>query len=615
MKEAMMHLTNIDEERDRRSALLLRTLPLSLIPTILCIAIALFIRMQLTPIDSEAIANPARLEINLLSVLAVVIILACSQVMLVRLGRPTVSATIFIGAWTLVTTILTIENGISSFWPAMMLLPICAAGILLDGLASTFLALLASFLVVCFAGMELHGAPLHSMIYPPMPDRMRPIFAASFWVAIFWVIAGLTGMLARGFRHALAQSREKTEELRRLSSELEERVAAQTAELARRAERAEVLYEVSRALATTLDLAKTLDLIARRAAKLLRFDMALILMVDEEELQLSIIGSYNAPTQLGTIIDIKRSDMIAVCHSQPFVIPIKETAALILPMHSPDGSQGYLALIAADGSAERSRDDLALAEGLADQAVIAITNAQLITQLRENATLEERTRLAREIHDTIAQELTGIVVQLSAAKGIYESEPAKAGPHLELARKMAREALAEARRSVWNLRTPTLERATLAEALATLASHSSGEATRITFEQRGQPWSIPYSAESALLRVAQESLANVAKHAQASAAQITLDYRDDGLSLCISDDGVGIDAARHRARPTPSISGGFGIIGMRERLEALGGRLDVTSQQGTQVCAWLPRQARPSLIEPMLQPAAPVLQVAFSDHV
>ena len=119
----------------------------------------------------------------------------------------------------------------------------------------------------------------------------------------------------------------------------------------------------------------------------------------------------------------------------------------------------------ASGRADCEGDDLILGQGLADQAAVAIANAQLLQEAREAATLEERTRLARDIHDTLAQGLTGIVVQLGATQRALAMAPEEALEHLQLALRMARETLAEARRSVWNLRAAALERGDLADAL------------------------------------------------------------------------------------------------------------------------------------------------------
>jgi len=210
---------------------------------------------------------------------------------------------------------------------------------------------------------------------------------------------------------------------------------------------------------------------------------------------------------------------------------------------------------------------------------------------RFTAVLEERGRLAREIHDTLAQGLTGIVVQLGAAQRALAASSDDTTQHIDLAQQMARESLAEARRSVWNLRAPALERGDLSDALRGLVSRSSRPETEASFEQRGEPWPLPPGVESALLRVCQEALANVAKHAGATHATVALEYTPDAVHLSINDDGAGFaDLALPQGVATPGPWGGFGLLGMRERLAALGGSLELSNNGGAHVVAVVPRE-------------------------
>jgi signal transduction histidine kinase len=224
------------------------------------------------------------------------------------------------------------------------------------------------------------------------------------------------------------------------------------------------------------------------------------------------------------------------------------------------------------------------------EARVETQTAQLLDQEREAATLEERARLAREIHDTLAQGLTGIVVQLGAAQRALAAESAAADQHIDLAQQMARESLAEARRSVWNLRAPALERGDLGDALRGLSSRPIRPETTASFEQRGDPWPLPPPIESALLRVGQEALVNVAKHAGATQVRLTLEYTPDVVRLSISDDGVGFEELPAGVA-APGPWGGFGLLGMRERITALGGTLDLSSDGGAQVVAVVPRES------------------------
>ena len=266
---------------------------------------------------------------------------------------------------------------------------------------------------------------------------------------------------------------------------------------------------------------------------------------------------------------------------------------------------GVLILTNASGQADCQPDDLILGQGLADQAAVAIANAQLLTQAREAAMLEERTRLARDIHDTLAQGLTGIVVQLGAALRALMVAPDETREHLVLAQRMARESLAEARRSVWNLRAPALDRGDLADALRSVAVRPLGSDVVVTFEQVGEPWPLTTAIESTLLRVAQEALANVARHSLATEAWMALIYMTDSVQLSVRDNGVGFDPeAGPEKGITPGPWGGFGLLGMEERVSALGGTLTLSSQDGTLLLATIPRPAS----------SAPAGQIVISER-
>ena len=210
-------------------------------------------------------------------------------------------------------------------------------------------------------------------------------------------------------------------------------------------------------------------------------------------------------------------------------------------------------------------------------------HAQLLTQAREAGILDERQRMAGEIHDTLAQGLIGIVTQLEAAEQARHS-PDEWQRHFELARTLARESLTEARRSVRALRPEQLDAVPLPEAVAGLAhswSQRSGVAVHV--ETTGECRPLPSDVEAALFRVAQEALTNVAKHAHASKAWITLSYLDDVLLVDISDDGVGFD-------PADQPPDGYGLDGMHRRLRGVGGTLAVESApgEGTAINASVP---------------------------
>src|SRR5262245_4441763 len=221
-------------------------------------------------------------------------------------------------------------------------------------------------------------------------------------------------------------------------------------------------------------------------------------------------------------------------------------------------------------------------------------HAQLLTQAREAGVLDERQRMAREIHDTIAQGLTGIITQLEAADHAKD-RPEEHERHLENAKRLARESLSEARRSVEASLPAALETGTLADALGVVArewSELSGIPVDVTVT--GEVVGLHPEIEVALLRIAQEALANVAKHAGATRAGLTLSFMGDVVTLDVRDDGIGF-AVPERG---PADGSGFGLTGMRQRVARVAGSLAIESEPGggTAISARVPAIAAGSSV-------------------
>jgi signal transduction histidine kinase len=215
------------------------------------------------------------------------------------------------------------------------------------------------------------------------------------------------------------------------------------------------------------------------------------------------------------------------------------------------------------------------------------TRGELAAAEREGGRLAERQRLARDLHDTLAQGFVSIVLQLQAAEAELPDGAEAARGHLERARRTARDNLAETRRLVWDLRPEALSAAPLGEALGRLADRVTEETGMVaTATVTGTPRPLSADAEVTLLRVTQEALANVTRHAHAGRVAVTLSYMDGETALDVRDDGSGFTPAAHGA----DVNGGLGLRGMRERVEALGGRLAVESApgQGTTVAVTVP---------------------------
>jgi signal transduction histidine kinase len=419
-------------DTERRGKLVLQTLPILLIPFFVGAVTFLVLKFFFS------VPHPTqRPDGGPLPVVVALIVFFSALIMLVRMGRARLSIYLLIGVWTLATTWFALQAGVTTIGFALLILPICAAGLLIDGAASISLAGLATILVGALGWLEMN-APRANTFPPDFLAPLSPMLAAAFWICVFWSVAALTWLLANGLQRALKTSYAHAAELRALSAELEQRVQTQT--------------------------------------------------------------------------------------------------------------------------------------------------AALLEQEREAAMLEERARVAREIHDTIAQGLTGIIVQLGAAERALAATSPDAPQHLQLAQQMARESLAEARRSIWNLRSPTLEHGTLVDALRGVAARQTNVPT--TFELRGEPRALAAAIESALLRVCQESLVNVTKHANATRAQVELEFLATQVCLRVSDDGIGFD---EESLQTPDgVTSGFGLLGMRERIGALGGALDIKNENGARVLAAIP---------------------------
>lgn len=591
MKEIDDHFSK--EEIKRRSKLFYGTLmvlllPFILIPLLLSLIIRTFYPQIQIPNHPDMIGNVITLFLILFA-----------MVVLVRLGKPTLSAILLIGIWLTAIIIMLVNGSINDNVAALLVIPIIIAGLLINGKASISIAMISTALVWTIAWFK-QDAPI---LFLDNRFQFQPQYGhAIFWTALFWTIAGLTWILSSTIQRALRESHDQAMAFSQLSEQLEQRVAEQTLELARRANRAEALYDVSRALASTLDLLSVLNMIGEQAAHLLGFEGALVLLTDSETGEFVVEGASHAAINTFILATLQPALRHVLHSNEPQIIALgsgaagEKTSALALPLRYGTNVEGILMLMDSRGAATRSSDDLHLAQGLADQAAIAIANTQFLEQAREAATLEERTRLARDIHDTLAQGLTGIVMQLGAVQRALAHAPGEAEVHLDLAQRMARESLAEARRSVWNMRSPALERGNIADALGNLAAHPAQPGLQVDLDVRGAPYPLETAAESALLRVSQEALVNTSKHAKATKVQIQLDYMPDAICLQICDNGIGFqNIDKVDTAPTPGVRGGFGLMGMRERLRALGGRLEITNSAGAQVRATIPRElAQPS---------------------
>jgi len=265
---------------------------------------------------------------------------------------------------------------------------------------------------------------------------------------------------------------------------------------------------------------------------------------------------------------------------------------LTIPTLVGNQVKGFIGVRHKDRSPYRP-EEIELAQALAHQAMFAIQLNEFAKQSEQAAVLEERNRMARDIHDTLAQGLTGVIVQLQAAEDAtskgYKKE---ARNHLQNAQALARDGLNEARRSVRALRPQALEDATFWEALKGLIKSATvGTLLQTDFQLRGELRELPPMTQENLLHIGQEALTNTLKYAQATRFETRLSFNAKGVRLDLRDNGVGFKVNNGHS--------GFGLSGMQERVEQIGGSLTIASARGkgTKIVVVLPCEQKEFLVD------------------
>jgi len=257
-----------------------------------------------------------------------------------------------------------------------------------------------------------------------------------------------------------------------------------------------------------------------------------------------------------------------------------------VPMFVSGELRGFIGIQHAEKGTYRA-DQIELAQALAHHVMLATHGQELVEQQRQAAILKERTRMARDIHDTLAQGFTGVIVQMEAAEeALMEEDPENAVRHVRRARKLARESLGEARRSVHALRPQALEKAGFADALKAIIKNTTvGTSLRSEFQLQGEPRELGPDVEENLLHIGQEALTNALRHARATKFQAQLSFGSEAVRLELSDngDGFAIDGVN---------GDGLGLIGMKERAEQIGATVEVSTKPGagTRIVAVSPYQ-------------------------
>src|SRR5215207_5556648 len=366
-----------------------------------------------------------------------------------------------------------------------------------------------------------------------------------------------------------------------------------------------VLNAIARELNRSVNLGETLEFTLAQVAELLGLRTGWIWLMNEDSSEPYLAAAQNLPPVLAD--DPRRMDGAGYCYcldtykkgdlsgaANVNVLTCSRLKGLVdgtgglryhasIPLYAGDEKLGVMNVASPDWRS-LSSEDLQLLYTIGDLLSIAVERARLFARSTLLGAVEERNRLAREIHDTLAQGLTATALQLESADALLEAGSEGAHEPLRRALSLTRSNLEEARRSVLDLRASPLEGRPLSEALKGLVDRwevETGINARYAAVNGSRP--LPPSVEAALYRICQEALTNVGRHAGAGRVSVRLVATPEQVQLSVEDDGRGFDPS--------GVSGDHhGLVGMRERAEMLGGVLGVRSGagEGTRVEATVP---------------------------
>ena len=378
-------------------------------------------------------------------------------------------------------------------------------------------------------------------------------------------------------------------------------------DLERRNHELSVLNEIARQLNRSVELGEALGFTLSQVAELLGLRTAWIWLLEDSSPEPYLAAARDLPPALAD--DPRHMDGSRYCYcldtykkgdlegaANVNVLTCSRLDGLVdgtgglryhasIPLYAGEKKLGVMN-VASPQWRELSPEDLQLLSTIGDLLAIAVERARLFDRSARLGAVEERNRLAREIHDTLAQGLTATGLQLESAEALLDDETGaeRAREPIHRALSLTRSNLDEARRSVLDLRAAPLEGRSLPEALKTLVDRweaETGVGTRFKAINGSHP--LPPRVEVALYRVCQEALTNVARHANASRITVRLVATPDEVRLVVQDDGRGFDPSRVRDER-------HGIVGMRERVAMIGGSIEVESGEndGTRVEVTVP---------------------------
>lgn len=368
-----------------------------------------------------------------------------------------------------------------------------------------------------------------------------------------------------------------------------------TAQLQRRNRELSILNTIAEALNREIDLDQALQTTLAQAAELLGLKTGWIWLLDEESGEPYLAASQNLPPALAKnphrmegdcyCLDTYRAgDLSGAANVN--VVTCSRLHGLVdgtdglryhssVPLYAHGKRLGVLN-VASPNWRELSDNELRLLYTIGDLLSIALERARLFERSVQLGAVEERNRLARDIHDTLAQGLSAISLQLETADALLD-----AGADAEQVQQAVRQALHltranldEARRSVLDLRAAPLEDRSLAEALAVLAEEAAGEGGfQVEFDTTGGNRPLPVRIEAGLYRIAQEALNNVVQHAAADRVTVEFVTTPEQVCLTVADDGRGFDPEQIAERR-------YGLVGLNERVKLVGGTLDLRTNPG-----------------------------------
>ncbi len=362
----------------------------------------------------------------------------------------------------------------------------------------------------------------------------------------------------------------------------------------RRARQAEALAAASITINSSLDLTRTLDAISRQVAETLEAQRAAIFLHDpDDDVVYAGAAAGLAPALRDVVYALRATRQalksfrdtwngVTVAVDDTFVEPeinanIRQIMGVRSFMATPLRVKGeYLGFLYVDQSDEPrhwTEDDRRLFEALAAPVATAVANARLHGQAQQLAAVEERTRLARELHDSVTQSLFSASLIAQAAQSLWKRDPERAKERLDRTAELCAGALAEMRALIFELRPAALQEEGLVSALrkhAAARQARDGVVVDVAVQEERR---LPPNCEEAAYRIVREALHNVVKHARATHVAVQLDFQPGRLMIEIRDNGQGFDAAAAAGR-------GLGLTSMRERAEGLGGILAIESTVG-----------------------------------